>query len=387
MTSSSPVYIDSADSSDSDSIPMAAAAAPTQVWPLVPRSEDEKRPFKGAKRPRAAIGEAGDLTKCVRFGFVLYHDDLAGYEVVEPSGDQRNRLVYFNEDIAEYLSYQLERCPDTGRLHLQGFVRLKKRLTFRTLTSKMFGVGCVPHYDPQTYGTDETMRAYSMKERTRVRGPWEYGVFNAENKPGRRSDLRMACDQLLQHRDIAKLSTDHPCFLVRYPNGFAKLLENTKTKPPSTRPMRVTVIWGGAGLGKTTTAYKMAQEACGEDPFPADLERPETCFDEYEGQKFLLLDEFDWRKTSIHFFKKICQKFKLIVKARYHNHFAAWEHVVICCNSSPDEWWTGPEIVGKVNGDDIKAVFRRLDECRYYTGFDTYTVTPIFDQFGNRVLE
>lgn len=382
-----PVYMLTSD----DELPQAAAAAPA-----APPSSPELP--RNAKRSRAQAGENGN-PKVTKFIFTLFHPDLnairwedngPGAPAALFPSEVRERFVKFTDD-CEYMVYSVEKCKETGRYHLQGFVRLMKRLSWTQVTTKLFGIDCKPHYVAKQYGKDADMRAYCMKDETHICGPFEYGVFNEANKPGRRSDLEAACAELLGHRSLKKIAEDRSALLVRYAGGFEKLLAHTAPAPPALRPMRTICIWGGAGLGKTTTAYKLAREMFQEEPYVCDLEFPETTFDEYRAEKVLLIDEFDWRKASIHFLKRICQPNKLLVKARYHNHFAAWELVVICSNSSPDSWWTGPEIRGKITADDCKAIFRRVGgdqgECRHYTGFDEFTFEPKFDRFGERILE
>lgn len=82
----------------------------------------------------------------------------------------RQRLLK-DEDLPKCLnslSFQIERCPTTSRLHLQAFVELSES---RTLNQMRYYFGKNIHYIPVTHD-HERVRDYCKKTYTRFEGPW-----------------------------------------------------------------------------------------------------------------------------------------------------------------------------------------------------------------------
>jgi len=88
-----------------------------------------------------------------------------------------------------YASWQLERCPDTQRLHWQGYIELESARTLSYFVKYYKGIHAVPKYETSTR---EQARAYSRKEDTRVAGPWEYGEFSASEEVKEKVSDRVA---------------------------------------------------------------------------------------------------------------------------------------------------------------------------------------------------
>lgn len=90
----------------------------------------------------------------------------------------------------KYCVYQPEICPDTGTLHYQGYVELKRTNTLGQV-KLMFNDNTM-HLEPRR-GTREDARAYCMKEDSRMPGtePIEFGEWTGKGQ-GRRDDLNAA---------------------------------------------------------------------------------------------------------------------------------------------------------------------------------------------------
>lgn len=79
------------------------------------------------------------------------------------------------DKLAKRFLYQWERAPTTGNLHCQGYINLRKKSyhTGRAIAKSlsmlgMKGVTCKPASD----NGKEMLKAYCMKDETRVEGPW-----------------------------------------------------------------------------------------------------------------------------------------------------------------------------------------------------------------------
>lgn len=76
----------------------------------------------------------------------------------------------------KYMVWQLERCPDTDRLHLQGYLEFKNPVSLATV-KKVFHFAGNPHFEYRKW-TQAAAIAYCKKEETRVEGtqPREWGM-------------------------------------------------------------------------------------------------------------------------------------------------------------------------------------------------------------------
>lgn len=117
-------------------------------------------------------------------------------------------------DQVRYLSWQVERCPTTNRAHVQGYAQLIEvdgKIPLKK-AQEILGIGnsrC-----ERQRGTASQARDYTRKERTRVEGPWEHGVF--EPQQGARTDLMEAIK--LPLKQVAK---EKPALYVQYHRGLA----------------------------------------------------------------------------------------------------------------------------------------------------------------------
>lgn len=72
----------------------------------------------------------------------------------------------------DYIVYQLEQCPSTGRDHLQGYARL---LLPRTRNWLRHNLSMTAEFEP-VRKTEPHMLIYVTKERTRRTGPFYWGI-------------------------------------------------------------------------------------------------------------------------------------------------------------------------------------------------------------------
>ena len=95
-------------------------------------------------------------------------------------------------NLVDYCVWQVERCPETDRLHIQGYLELKKPARF-TGIKKILGDQSV-HIEPRR-GTRSEARDYCRKNESRVEGPYEFGTWR-EQTQGKRSDLDSVYDRV-----------------------------------------------------------------------------------------------------------------------------------------------------------------------------------------------
>lgn len=239
-----------------------------------------------------------------------------------------------------YAVWQLEKCPTTGRLHLQGYVRFKNPHGLQ---------GCVDfidsnaaHWTPAR-GSDADNKKYCSKEETRATvpltdaqdpfydagcGPFELG--NPAN-PGKRTDLAIAAEAVQRTGDLSEVD---PVMIIKFSKGLDRLVELTAAAPKRPSSLKIFCIKGESGIGKSFQV---------ENRFHGELYKPVwgnsgVWFDGYAGQKILLIDEFRGQCRTDLFFK-LLDPYDLTLDKKGGTIRAAWDTVFITCNQDPFQWW------------------------------------------------
>lgn len=249
----------------------------------------------------------------------------------------------------KYAVWQLERCPETRRLHLQGYIEFnspRRLLAVKTIIG-----------DPrvslmQSNGTRAHNIAYCTKLESRVEGPW-YIQVGDEPQPGKRNDLHVAAAGIRDGASLESIMEESPHLLVRYARGFQTLIGiRDQQLSRNWRTLRVFVYYGDAGTGKTRKAI----EDAGEDYYILD-QGERVWFDGYSNQKTLIIDDFyGWIKYGM--LLRILDGYQYRCEIKGSFAWAQWTTVVLTSNKRPSEWYqTGL----------TPALERRINEVRHFT--------------------
>lgn len=246
---------------------------------------------------------------------------------------------------------QHERCPDTGKLHLQFYIELSSRRRMGYL-KKSFPSGI--HWEKRK-GTVNDAVDYCSKEESRVAGPWTFGSFTNQ---GKRSDLEALKSDLDRGCSLKTISELHFQPFLRYRNSISAYILMHQT--PRDWPMENYVFWGESGTGKTRMVYDKAKEN-NETVYPLSQNANGTVwFDGYAGEDIVLIDDFyGWIKIS--YMLKLMDRYPMMVQVKGSTLPFISKKIIITSNKHPDEWYNWE------NKEELyKAFMRRINTILFF---------------------
>lgn len=249
----------------------------------------------------------------------------------------------FKEEKEDFLCFQLERCPDTERLHFQGFVRFKKQETLKTVR-ELLGDPTVHLEIARNAGA---CADYAAKEESRVEGPWAFGDSKKVIRRGERTDLLVIKEKLDKGCSGKEIAEQHFSSWCRYHRSFG--LYSLMHQPPRNFKTYVCVLWGPSDTGKSRVCSEF-------DPNAFWLMRSANKtvnWDGYTGQQTTILDDFyGWFPYD--YFLRLTDRYPFQLDNKGSVTSFTSRFLLITSNSHPVHWYTG-EFVNK------KAYSRRFE--------------------------
>lgn len=225
--------------------------------------------------------------------------------------------------------WQLERCPQTEKLHLQGYTEYTRAIRLAGFKKH---VGRLVHGEHRK-GSQMQAIEYCRKRDSRVEGPWELGSF--DRNPGRRTDLHDVAEAIQSGKMLSAIVDDHPVQYIKYRRGIESLYARQTLKSRIMwRDLSVHVYWGESGTGKT-------REALSGDPLDTYIldQGERVWFDGYCSQSILVIDDFyGWIKYGMLLRILDGHPYRAEIKGGFV--YAAWTKVVITSNKPPEHWYT-----------------------------------------------
>ena len=250
-----------------------------------------------------------------------------------------------------YVVAQLEKCPTSGRVHVQGYLELSTPMRVPG-ASKLFGtVG--PHLEPRR-GTRVQARDYCRKTESRLSGPWEYGDWQSGGQ-GQRADLAAVKDSVDQGTSILTIWEEHFTCMVRNYRAIGTYSMLRNSAQAVLRDVHVSVFWGIPGSGKSHRAFHSPGAVYTLSPVSGAL-----WFDGYDSQPNLLIDDFyGW----IPYFQllRILDKYPYAAPIKGGFTPAKWSKVFITSNASPRQWYNKEKV------PDQGALERRIHTEERFT--------------------
>lgn len=226
--------------------------------------------------------------------------------------------------------FQEEMCPTTHRLHLQGFIRFAKGVTFD------FAVETVqrPAYLAPSIKPLAAIE-YCRKHDTRQGGPWEEG--DLEFTQGKGVRLSEAVSMMKNGATMRDIAVDYPEQVVLHDRGLRALRGIYLNDNQLRLNLKVFLLYGASGKGKTYACFDLYPDlyALSDNQAGGTL-----WFDGYDGQSVLLIDDFDGH------FMRYTQLLRLLDVYPYNCPIkgsfipARFTTVLISSNYHPAEWYS-----------------------------------------------
>lgn len=272
---------------------------------------------------------------------------------------------YSDEDLTFWQNYESmyiiigKEVASTGTPHLQGYVELIKRKTFKKIIDEIpQGV----HIEPRR-GTQKQAIDYCKKED-------DYIEVGEPKRQGSRSDYDLA--KYLLHNQIT-LSTaieEYDDFTIGTLTAYEKLQKYVSTGNDRCKPC-VTWIYGPGGSGKTLRAYELA----GNSVYKVDL-IDKGWFDGYDRHETVIIDDFCCSQDDEQLFKTILaisDRYPLRVNVKGCTVWFTPKQVIFTSQQAPWEIWQpdttrvrekpGPEMFSR--GVKLRQIMRRIDKVIY----------------------
>lgn len=252
----------------------------------------------------------------------------------------------------KYLHYQEEKCPTTGRYHLQMFMIMEKPIKFTVLKNAFPKAHIAMRYKQST---NKAADDYCDKEETAT-GKHKYkgGVFE-EDQQGKRSDLELVAEAIQDGATLKAVASMFPASFMKFHAGISKF--HMMQDEPVAAKRDCNLYWGPTGVGKTYHVQRILEEyeRLGLKTFqPAITRDGGYCFFKYSGEQIIWLEDFDGKKQlPAQQLKLILDDGKCMLPARYEPKAAKHLKVLITSNRAPEDWG--------YDQTDVPAIVRRLN--------------------------
>jgi len=264
---------------------------------------------------------------------------------IEGNDDPPVGRIEFDPTTMQYLVYQLEQ-GESGTFHYEGYLELKTRTRFRQVQIILAGDLATQVHLETRYGTQQQCIEYCTKnDETYRAGPWEGGTPKDTN-PGQRNDLLAFKDAVVEDRKRKRdLVDDHYKVLARHHRFYETLTE--MTRPTSDRDLRVFLLYGPPGSGKSRAIYHKYRDEL-DELWVAPVSNGTVWFDSYDRHRFVLLDDFAGAGSHITLttLLQLVDRYTCRVPIKGGHTWFCPERIYITTNVMPSLWykWEGREI-------------------------------------------
>jgi hypothetical protein len=230
----------------------------------------------------------------------------------------------------QYIRYAQEIGEKDGQPHLQGHFCLKKQMRFNALKKRLSDAGGDEVHFSVMRGSYEQNEEYEDKGG----GPiFEDGVKPKNGRPKRKA-TEIYLELLNEGKSVYEIVNEHSgaLFHMRALQEYQRI-KRARTIP-AWREMKVIVLYGPTGTGKTRMGM-----SCPEKTFLMNPAKNEW-WDGYQGEEVCVLDEYveQWPITRL---LKILDGYPIQLPVKGGFESAAFTTVILTSNVPPDSWYIG----------------------------------------------
>lgn len=173
--------------------------------------------------------------------------------------------------IVSKAAYQLERCPSTGRQHIQAYIKTKEPTSFKKLKILL---GNSSHIE--TTRSPSAALKYCTKDESRIEGPYLIGI-------SRPADVSLTIRGLIENGDLQTLWENHFAFYIRHRRAILEEIA-LRTIPFQWNHTRGIWLYGPSGCGKSSFTLQLP------DIYVKPLNK---WWDGYRNNRFVTGDDWD----------------------------------------------------------------------------------------------
>lgn len=283
---------------------------------------------------------------------------MATAALVEP-------FKWYEDPRVKAVRFQIERAPTTMKLHCQGFIAFKNPCRMAAV-KKLIGNNAHVEFSVDPVKAWE----YAGKTETRMIGPWTHGDPPVDQ--GTRTDLTAIWDGIKAGKRTYEMMAADPK-IARYEKAI-KYIKFTIQEGQSDRQkqgVKVYVFYGATDLGKTYTAINLMDPNNCFKMDPLSTKTGTLWFDGYEGERTLIMDEFEGDNyCSYNKLKVLLDVYKCRLEIKGSFTWACWTTVILCSNSPPREWYP----VAPTAEHILKPLQRRIYQIRHFVARGVYEI-------------
>ena len=271
---------------------------------------------------------------------------------------------------------QAEKSPDEGKHHWQGWCHFDKEILLTSLT----GLFCSKIHWEKMLGPTTQSVIYTSKEfnkdgsEARWPGaiPIVFGDITAPNPHikggvGARNDLEAVIDLCKEGNSMADIANTCPNEWIKFNKGIRDFMTFCG-KEWEEQPREFKILWGDSGSGKDWGAKRII----GEDSYykPEQNNQSHYSFENYDGQKWIYLEEFQGLGLYLDDLKKMADRYKCTLRGRGCSKQGLHLGVIITSQANPASWYPN------ASEEDKAALLRRVTglwHCRQSHWMDQLT--------------
>lgn len=263
----------------------------------------------------------------------------------------------------EYVCYGEEIAPTTGQKHLQGYIKYKNARTFNSIRKHLEGFHVI-----KATADAYSNKLYCSKTRPEDESPnqvfMEFGkVPSKVGEEGGKAEKRRweLAFESAKSGDYEEIPAE---LRIKYYSTFKKIATDYMINPEEIDGVCGEWYYGVSRTGKSYSARKDYPDAY-----------PKLCnkwWDGYQGQDYVLIDDFDKKHDGLcHHLKIWADRYPFLAEVKGSTVSIRPKKIIITSNYHPREIWT--------SDGDLNPILERFRVTRFALpgGFNRGTMEPI----------